>query len=91
MFNLVIKRRVVIYPQFTAPPEVYVAGILERLPFVYFGMRTTTKFAAFELSIRLRRAEYSYDDMRRPDEEFLPMRRAPECPTSRYCLDCPEL
>ena len=93
MFHLIIKRRVVIYPSFVAPPEIIQEGLEGTLTFGVFVMEGGaigeggTEFIPFDEECRMRRVEFAGDCLRKPDEEFLALRRAPECPTSRYCFD----
>ena len=89
MFNLIIKRRVVIYPQFAEAPAIIAAGSSAVMAIPAYTVVGLAAYAAFQLECRLRRAEIADVCLRKPNEEFLALRRAPECPTSRYCLDCP--
>lgn len=90
MFHLIIKRRVVIFPCFTAPPEIFQEGETGSMTFGVFTMAGASggvEFVPFDEDCRLRRPELAGDCLRKPDEEFQALRRAPECPTSRYCFD----
>jgi len=87
MFHLIFKRRVVTYPSFAAPPELVGEGVEASLTIVAFTLTGEGEFVAFDESCMMRRAEFDGSCLRKPDEEFIAIRRAPECPTSRYCFD----
>ena len=87
MFHLITKRRVVIFPTFAAPPAIISEGTEGSMKFGVFTMEGVVEFVAFDESCMMRRAEFDGSCLRKPDEEFIAIRRAPECPTSRYCFD----
>ncbi len=87
MYALIDRRYVVIYPMTTMPPESAIAGPLGAGEFPVFSAVSAAEFLAFDEECRLRRAEFDDMCLLKPDEEFVALRRAPECPTSRYCLD----